>query len=42
MAAGLSSNAKAGEAARSLLQYLADPAVVRTMSTRGLEPPAAK
>jgi len=42
MAAGLSSNAKAGEAARSLLQYLGDPAVVRTMSTRGLEPPAAK
>ena len=42
MAAGVSSNSKAGEAARSLLQYLGDPAVVRTMSTRGLEPPAAK
>ena len=42
MAAGVSSNAKAGEAARALLQYLGDPAVVRLMSARGLEPPAAK
>jgi molybdate transport system substrate-binding protein len=42
MAAGLSTTAKAGEAARSFLQYLADPTVVRTMSAKGLEPPAAK
>jgi len=42
MAAGISSNAKAGEAARSLLQYLGDPAVIRAMSAKGLEPPAAK
>jgi molybdate transport system substrate-binding protein len=42
MAAGISSNAKAGDAARSLLQYLGDPAVVRTMSDKGLEPPPAK
>jgi molybdate transport system substrate-binding protein len=42
MAAGISTDARAGEAARSLLQYLGDPAVVRAMSARGLEPPAAK
>lgn len=42
LAAGVSSSAKAGEAARSLLQYLGDPAVVRAMSAKGLEPPAAK
>jgi molybdate transport system substrate-binding protein len=42
MAAGLSSNAKAGEAARSLLQYLGDSTVVQAMSAKGLEPPAAK
>jgi molybdate transport system substrate-binding protein len=42
MVAGVSSNSKAGESARSLLQYLGDPTVVRVMSTRGLEPPAAK
>ena len=42
LAAGVSSSAKAGEAARSLLRYLGDPSVVQAMSTRGLEPPAAK
>jgi molybdate transport system substrate-binding protein len=42
MAAGISANSKAPDAARSLLQHLADPAVVRVMSAKGLEPPAAK
>jgi molybdate transport system substrate-binding protein len=42
LAAGVGSSAKAGGAARSLLQYLGEPAVVRAMSTKGLEPPAAK
>jgi molybdate transport system substrate-binding protein len=42
IAAGVTSNAKSGEAARALLRYLADPAVVRVMSAKGLEPPAAK
>ena len=42
MAAGVNSNSKSGDAARGLLQYLGDPAVVRVMSAKGLEPPAAK
>jgi molybdate transport system substrate-binding protein len=42
MAAGISTAAKAGEPARSLLKYLGDPAVVRAMSAKGLEPPAVK
>lgn len=42
MAAGVSTSAKADEPARSLLRYLGEPAVVRLMSTKGLEPPAAK
>jgi hypothetical protein len=42
MAAGVSTTAKAGDAARSFLKYLADPAVVRAMSDKGLEPPAVK
>ncbi len=42
MAAGVGVNAKAPEAARALLKYLSDPAVVQAMSAKGLEPPAAK
>lgn len=42
VAAGVNSNAQAGEAARALLKYLADPAVVRVMAAKGLEPPAGK
>ena len=42
MAAGGGANAKAPEAARALLKYLADPAVIKAMSAKGLEPPAAK
>ena len=42
MAAGVSDNAKAPEAARVLLLYLGDPAVVQAMSAKGLEPPPAK
>lgn len=42
MAAGVGANAKSPEAARALLNYLGDPAVVLAMSAKGLEPPAAK
>jgi len=42
MAAGVGANAKSPEAARALLKYLDDPAVVLAMSANGLEPPAAK
>ena len=42
MAAGVGANAKSPEAARALLKYLGDPAVVLAMSANGLEPPAAK
>lgn len=42
MAAGLSTNAQAGDAARRLLHYLGDPGVVRAMGAKGLEAPAAK
>ena len=42
MAAGVGANAKSPEAARALLKYLGDPAVVQAMSQIGLEPPAAK
>ena len=42
MAAGVGVNAKAPEAARALLKYLSEPAVVQAMSAKGLEPPAAK
>jgi molybdate transport system substrate-binding protein len=42
MAAGVGTNAKSPEAARALLKYLGDPAVVQAMSKVGLEPPAAK
>ena len=42
MAAGVGANAKSPEAARALLKYLGDPAVVLAMSAKGLEPPAAK
>lgn len=40
MAAGVSVNSKAGEAARALIKYLADPAVIKLMNSKGLEPPA--
>ena len=40
MAAGVSVNSKAGEAARALVKYLADPVVVKLMNAKGLEPPA--
>ena len=40
MAAGVSVNSKAGEAARALIKYLADPAVIKLMNFKGLEPPA--
>ena len=42
LAAGVSANAKSSEAARALLKYLGDPAVVRTMTAKGLEPPPVK
>lgn len=42
MAAGVSAKAKSPEAARDLLKYLGDPAVVKAMSEKGLEPPSAK
>ena len=42
MAAGVGANTKSPQAARALLNYLGDPAVVRAMSEMGLEPPAAK
>ena len=42
MAIGVGTNAKSPEAARALLKYLGDPAVVKAMSEKGLEPPAAK
>jgi molybdate transport system substrate-binding protein len=42
MAAGVGANAKSPEAARALLKYLGQPAVVQVMSANGLEPPAAK
>ena len=42
MAAGVGASAKSPEAARALLKYLGDPAVVQAMSAKGLEPPAAK
>ncbi len=42
MAAGVGTDAKSPEAARALLKYLGDPAVVLAMSAVGLEPPAAK
>jgi molybdate transport system substrate-binding protein len=42
MVAGVGVNAKAPEAARALLKYLGNPAVVQAMSAIGLEPPAAK
>ncbi len=42
MAAGVGANAKSPEAARALLKYLTEPAVVQAMSAKGLEPPAAK
>jgi len=42
MAAGVGTNAKSPDAARALLKYLAEPAVVQAMSAKGLEPPAAK
>jgi molybdate transport system substrate-binding protein len=42
MAAGAGVNAKSAQAARDLLKYLGEPAVVRAMSEKGLEPPAAK
>ena len=42
MAAGVGVNAKAPEAARLLLKYLGNPAVIQAMSTKGLEPPAGK
>ncbi len=42
MAAGVGANAKEPLAARALLKYLADPAVVKAMSAKGLEPPAGK
>jgi molybdate transport system substrate-binding protein len=38
MAAGVGANAKSGEAARALLKYLSEPAVVQAMSEIGLEP----
>jgi molybdate transport system substrate-binding protein len=38
VAAGVSVDSKAPEAARALLKYLADPAVVQVMRTKGLEP----
>lgn len=42
MAAGVGVNAKSPDAARALLKYLGEPAVVQAMSAKGLEPPAAK
>ena len=42
VAAGVGLNAKSPDAARALLKYLGDPAVVQAMSAKGLEPPAAK
>jgi molybdate transport system substrate-binding protein len=42
MAAGVGTNAKSPEAARALLNYLGEPAVVEAMSKIGLEAPAAK
>ncbi len=42
LAAGVGANAKAPEAARALLKYLGDPAVIQAMSAKGLEPPAVK
>ena len=42
MAAGVGANSKAPEAARALLKYLSEPAVIQAMSAQGLEPPAAK
>ena len=38
LAAGISANAKDAQAARALIKYLGDPAVVKTMRARGLEP----
>ena len=38
LAAGISANSKEPQVARELLEYLGDPAVVRTMQTKGLEP----
>jgi molybdate transport system substrate-binding protein len=42
LAAGVGAHAKSPEAARALLKYLGDPAVVKAMSEKGLEPPAGK
>jgi len=42
VAAGVGTDAKSPEAARALLKYLGDPAVVKAMSEKGLEPPAVK
>jgi len=41
LAAGVGADAKSPEAARALLKYLGDPAVIQAMSAKGLEPPAA-
>jgi molybdate transport system substrate-binding protein len=38
IAAGVSANAQAPEAARALLEYLREPEVVQLMKSRGLEP----
>ena len=38
LAAGISANSKEPQAARALLKYLSDPAVVLTMKAKGLEP----
>ena len=40
LAAGVCTSAKAPEAARALVKYLREPAVVGVMSSKGLEPTA--